>query len=155
MSKLKTADFYYGAVLSTLLNHKICPILIEGGTDRKVYDFTTDQKDFRLFLKYRSKPNLTQSPDYSSWQFVFSDDDIRELKQFAASGKMLSVGLVCGQDALNKSEYAVIHQEELLQLFSEGKTSLTISIMKGEKAFRISTGGGRDNAIQIKTNRLY
>ena len=60
MSMLKEADFYYGAILSTLLNHNICPALIEGGTDRQVYDFTTDHKDFRLFVKYRSAPVTKQ-----------------------------------------------------------------------------------------------
>lgn len=42
MSKLKEADFCYGAVLSTLFNNGICPMLIEGGNDRQVYEFTTD-----------------------------------------------------------------------------------------------------------------
>lgn len=154
MSKLKEADFYYGAVLSTLLNNKICPVLIEGGTDRQVYDFTTDHKDFRLFVKYRSAPT-TKAQDYNSWQFVFSDSDIHELTEYLGLGLELSVGLVCGQEVLNQSQYAVLHKDVIEKIFDEGKKSLTISLKKGEKAFRISVGGGRDNAIRIKTNVLY
>ncbi|MBM6724786.1 hypothetical protein [Pseudoflavonifractor phocaeensis] len=154
MSKLKEADFYYGSVLSTLLNNKICPVLIEGGTDRQVYDFTTDHKDFRLFVKYRSAPT-TKTQDYNSWQFVFSDSDIRELTEYLGLDLELSVGLVCGQDALNQSQYAVLHKEIIEKIFDEGKKSITISLKKGEKAFRISVGGGRDNAIRTKTNVLY
>ena len=72
MAKLLESDFYYGAILSTLLNNGICPMLIEGGTDRQVYDFTTNDKEFRLFTKYRSAPINTKTEGYSSWQFIFS-----------------------------------------------------------------------------------
>ena len=155
MSMLKEADFYYGAVLSLLINKGICPALIEGGKVRQIYKLTTDQKDFLLFLKYRSKPIDTKTPNYKSWQFSFSDDDIKELTQFMSSAKHLSVGLVCGNEKLSTSEYAVINRDELEQLFRQSKTTLTISRKKGEKAFRIIIGGSREKAIQIPSNRLY
>lgn len=154
MSKLKEADFYYGSVLSTLINNKICPVLIEGGTDRQVYDFATDHKDFRLFVKYRSTPT-TKTQEYNSWQFTFSDSDIRELKDYMDLGLEVSVGLVCGQEVLCQSEYAVLHSDVIERIFDEGKKSITISRKKGEKAFRISVGGRRESAVQIKTNVLY
>lgn len=155
MSKLKEADFYYGAVLSTLLNNHICPALIEGGTDRQVYDFTTDHKDFRLFVKYRSAPNHTNNPDYNSWQFIFSPSDMEELKGYMELDRELSLGLVCGQEQLNQSHLAVLHKDELETIFAQGKNSLTVSLKKGEHSFRLSIGGGRDNALRVKTNRLY
>ena len=108
MSILKEADFYYGAVLSTLINRGICPALVESGKDRQIYDFVTNKKEFRLFVKYRSRPINTKTPEYSSWQFHFSDDDKRELTLFMSDEKHLSVGLVCGEDQLNKSQYAVV-----------------------------------------------
>ena len=45
MSILKEADFYYGAVLSTLINRGICPALVESGKDRQIYDFVTNKKE--------------------------------------------------------------------------------------------------------------
>ena len=60
MSILKEADFYYGAVLSTLINRGICPALVESGKDRQIYDFVTNKKEFRLFVKYRSRPINTK-----------------------------------------------------------------------------------------------
>ena len=155
MSILKEADFYYGAVLSTLINRGICPALVESGKDRQIYDFTTNKKEFRLFVKYRSRSINTKTPEYSSWQLHFSDDDKRELALFISGAKHLSVGLVCGEGKFNKSQYAVLHREELIKLFDEKKDSFTISRKTGEKAFRISIGGGRDNALQIPSNRLY
>jgi len=60
MSRIKVADFYYGAVLSMLFSHNIKPALIENGSDRQVYDFTTNNAKFTLFVKYRSERVETQ-----------------------------------------------------------------------------------------------
>ncbi|MGB4700972.1 MAG: hypothetical protein WBI01_00505 [Syntrophomonadaceae bacterium] len=48
--KFKEADFYYGAVLSLLFNNGIDPALVESSNSRQIYDFTTDNVDFRLFF---------------------------------------------------------------------------------------------------------
>lgn len=155
MAKLKEADFYYGSIISMLLNNNICPVLVEGGTDRQIYEFTTNEGEFKLFLKYRSEPIPTKTDGYQSWQFVFSGDDVTELRRFIDDEKHLSVGLVCGMNSLSSSEYAVLHKKEISQLLDAGKTSVTISRKSGEKAFRISVGGGRENALQVKSNRMY
>lgn len=155
MAKLREADFYYGSVLSALLNNGIRPMLIEGGTDRQVYDFTTNHENFRLFVKYRSAPIDTKTEDYFSWQFNFSDSDISEITGYLNSGINLSLGLVCGETPLHQSQYAAIPKDVLEELLEQGKTSLTISIRKGEHSFRISVGGGRDNAVKVKANALF
>ena len=155
MAKLLESDFYYGAILSTLLNNGICPMLIEGGTDRQVYDFTTDQKDFRMFAKYRSSPINTKTEDYFSWQFIFSDNDINEIKEYLKSEKEFSLVLVCGADSLKQSQYAILKREDIEKLIQQGKKSLTVSRKKGEHDFRISVGGGRENSLRIKANRVY
>lgn len=155
MSKLKEADFYYGAVLSTLFNNGICPMLIEGGKDRQVYEFSTDYKDFRLFVKYRSSGREGAKDGYMSWQFVLSEQDIKELKKYIADSRHLAVGLVCGADMLNESQYAVLNKDDIDQVLAADKKSLTLSRKKGERAFRLSLGGGRDSAYLIPSNRLY
>ncbi|MPM28469.1 hypothetical protein SDC9_74995 [bioreactor metagenome] len=155
MSKLKEADFYYGAVLSTLINNGICPMLIEGGNDRQVYEFTTDQGDFRLFLKYRSCASETKRDEYLSWQFTFSTSDIQEIIEYLKQEKSLSLGLICGSEDTGESEYAVLQKDDIQQVFDAQKRSLTISRQKGEKAYRVSMGGGRENALQLKFSRLY
>lgn len=155
MPKFKEADFYYGAVLSALFNNGICPMLLEGGTDRQVYDFTTDDAEFRLFVKYRSEGRAGAKDGYTSWTFIFSADDVTELKKYIADREYLSLGLVCSMKQFNDSEYVVLHKEEILGILDAGKNSLTVSRKKGEKAFRISMGGGRENAMQVPSNRLY
>lgn len=155
MSKLKEADFYYGAVLSTLFNNGICPMLIEGGNDRQVYEFTTDYKDFRLFVKYRSTGRKGSKDGYMSWQFIFSEQDIRELRFYIVDNRNLSLGLVCGTDMLTESQYAVLYKDDIEKVLTADKKSLTLSRKKGERAFRLSLGGGRQFADLIPANRLY
>ena len=152
---MKVADYYYGAVLSSLFNAGIRPALIEGGESRRVYEFTTDQGDFRLFVKYRSNPLNKTKVDYTSWQFVFSDDEVKELRKYIDDKKHLSVALVCGCQGMGSSELAVLHKEEVQKILDAGKNSITVSRRKGEKAFRVFVGGGRSDALQVKANRLY
>ena len=155
MPRLKEADFYYGAVLSGLFNNGIHPVLIEGGNDRQVYEFTTNKKNFRLFLKYRSRSNETKASDYSSWSFTFSDSDLDELRSYLSDKKHLSLGLICGKEQMKKSEYAVLNKEDIQELFNAGRDSLTISRKTGERAYRVPIVGGRVNALQIRMNRWY
>lgn len=82
LAKLKKADFYYGAILSHLVHGKICPALIEGGTGRRVYEFTTNSVDFRLFAKYRANPIDTKCSGYNSWNFAFLSNEIAELRGY-------------------------------------------------------------------------
>jgi len=154
MSKIKVADFYYGAVLSLLFNNNIVPALVEGNDDRQVYDFTTNNIDFRLYIKYRSKCYTGTTGEYRSWQFSFSKEDLEEITDYLKGGYNLQLALGCGTDGLNGSELAVLNSEDIRKCFVSGKTSITISRAKGERAFRISIGGGRDNSIRVPSNRL-
>lgn len=153
MSKIKVADFYYGAVLSMLFNSHIKPALVEGDDDRQVYDFTTNDAEFRLFIKYRSEKQSTITDDYNSWVFSLTENDKREILGYIDSTNLV-VALVCGVVGLGESEIAVLNKDEIKQIIDLQKTSISISRRKNERAFRISIGGGRDNAIQIKANRF-
>lgn len=154
MAKAKVSDFYYGAVLSMLLNSGVTPVLVEGNEDRQVYDLITNNKECRLFIKYRAKRQNNRTKTYSSWSFVFNDGERNELLQNLDEGFNVLVVLVCGVKGLNGSEIAVLNTDEIKELIKLDKNSITISRKRNEKAFRISVGGGRDNAMQIKTNQF-
>lgn len=154
MSKLKVADFYYGSVLSLLFNSNIKPVLVEGDADRQVYDFTTNDVEFRLFIKYRADRQNTKSEDYNSWVFTLTENDRKEILNYIEQGYNLMVALVCGVAGLADSEIAVLNKEEIKQIIDLEKSSITISRKKKEHSFRISIGGGRGNSLQIKANRF-
>lgn len=152
MSKIKVGDFYYGAVLSMLFSHNIKPALIENGSDRQVYDFTTNKTKFTLFVKYRSEKVETKKEGYNSWNFNLKND-MAELSKHLDEGKNLILALVCGSEDLGESELAILDSNDISWLMFNNKSAITISRKKGEKAFRIANGGSREGAYPIKCNR--
>ncbi len=154
MSKIKVADFYYGAVLSMLFNRHVNPALVESDDNRQIYDLTTNNGSCRLYIKYRADRIRTKTEDYNSWQFGFSQSEIDELKNYMNSNINLSMALVCGVEGLSESEIAVLDKKEINELLKLDKKSITISRKKNERAYRISLGGGRSAAMQVKANRF-
>lgn len=154
MSKINIADFYYGAVLSMLFNKHINPALIDSNDDRQVYDFTTDNGDCRLYIKYRADKQNNKTRNYNSWQFTFADSELNEIKAYMQDNYNLSLALVCGVSGLSDSEIAVLDKQQINEILNLNKTSISISRKKNEKAYRISVGGGRENAMQVKANRF-
>ncbi|MET3211787.1 UNVERIFIED_CONTAM: hypothetical protein ABIC26_004755 [Paenibacillus sp. PvR008] len=152
MAKVTQADFYFGAALSLLFNNNMIPALIEGGDDRRVYKISTNTSNYDIYMKYRSK-RTTGNEEYSSWQFIFSEDDINEINKLSNDNfKML---LICGKEKLNKSEIVILEHNEIKTCLLEAdKKSFTISRRKNEKYYRIFMGGGRENSLQIKANLL-
>lgn len=154
MSKIKVADFYYGAVLSMLFNKHLNPALVESDDDRQIYDLTTNSGDCRLYIKYRADKLNNRTEDYNSWQFVFTGSEIDELIDYIENNHNLSMALVCGVAGLSDSEIAVLDKTQIEEILSLNKRSITISRRKKERAYRISLGGGRDSAMQVKANRF-
>ena len=157
MSKIKVADFYYGAALSVLFNNsnkKIRAAIIESDENRQLYDLMTNNNTCRLFIKYRSRKQDTKTEDYSSWMFSLTTRDLNELRSIIDNEHNLVVALVCADTELSASELALIDKEQVNELINLGKDSITISRIKGEHAYRISIGGGRENAMLVTANRF-
>lgn len=153
MSKIKVADFYYGAVLSMLFSHGIKPALVENSTDRQVYDIVTNNSEFRLFVKYRANKTNTKKEGYNSWVFTITEDKV-ELKSYLDNGKNLIVALVCGEENLGESQLAVLDAEQIKQILDSGKTTINVTINKGERSFRIPMERSREDGIKVKCNRF-
>ena len=152
MSKIKVADFYYGVALSVLFNNsrkKISAALIESDDNRQLYCLTTDNNECQLFIKYRSAKIETKKEDYNSWLFNLTERDKDEIQAVIDKGHNLVLALVCGVAELSDSELALLDKEQVKKLLDLGKTSITISRKKHERAYRIPIGGGRENAMQI------
>lgn len=152
LPNLNTADFYYGALLSALVTRHITPAIIESSDARQIYCLTTNDREFYMFVKYRSTPT-TNNETFTSWSFTFSDSDISELQKLLNSDKDLSLGLICGNTPQHTSQYAILHNHEISQIMSLGKKSLTIHSKKREHNFciPISDGNGQDIRIAKKT----
>ena len=85
MAKLHQYDFYYGAILNTIIsqNPDACPTLLEIGEEKSVYKVTTNssEKDIIIFCKYATVKN-NKSDNYKSWTFAFSDTDKDCIKKY-------------------------------------------------------------------------
>ena len=114
----------------------------------------TDNNECRLFIKYRSAKIDTKTKDYYSWLFSLSESDKSEIQSLIDEGHNLILALVCGVAGLSDSELALIDKEQVKELMDLGKDSITISRKKHERAYRISIGGGRENAMQVAFNRF-
>lgn len=154
MSKIKVSDFYYGAVLSMLFNNHINPALVESDENRQVYDLTTDIGECMIYIKYRADKQNTKKQDYNSWQFILTDNDIVELKNYIQNNYSIYLILTCGVSSLSESEVAVLDKDQIEQVLNLDKSSISISRKKSERDFRLSVGGGRNSAMHIKSNRF-
>lgn len=152
VSKINVRDFYYGAVLSILFRNNINPVVVEGDDDHQGYDLTTDTNECRIFIKHRADKQETRTVDYSSWVFSLTDSNRKLIQNYIDSEYNLVLVLVCGVAGLSGSEIALLDIDQIKKII--GKSSITISRKKNERAYRISTGGGRENAIKIQANRF-
>ncbi len=157
MAIIKVTDFYYGAALSVLFNNSsknISAALIESDKDRQLYDLMTDHNECCLFIKYRFAKADIKTGDYYSWQFNFTLKEQTEIQALTKENNDFVLALVCAVEGLADSELALIDKQQVKELIELDKGSITISRRKGEHFYRISVGGGRENAMRVKANRF-
>ncbi len=157
MAIIKLVDFYYGAALSVLFNNSsrnITAALIESDKDRQLYSLMTDNNECHLFIKYRSGKIDLKTEDYYSWSFNLTEKEQDEIQSLIDKGCHLILALVCGVAELADSELALLDIEQVKKLIKLRKDSITISRRKGEHAYRISIGGGREDAMRVTANRF-
>ncbi len=126
MSRIKVADFYYGAALSVLFNNSknnISAALIESDENRQLYNLLTDNTECRLFVKYRSDRIDTKTENYNSWLFSLTDKDQSEILASINEGHNLVLALVCGVAGLSDSELALVDKKQVQELIDIGKYS--------------------------------
>jgi len=99
-----------------LFHNNIKPALVEGNDDRQVYDLTTNNTEFRLFIKYRTDKQNIITKDYNSWVFILSENDRKEILYYLDSGYNLIIALACGVKGLIDSELAMLDKHEIKQI---------------------------------------
>lgn len=55
--ELPKADFYFGSLLTRLVNSGFAPAIIEEGEKRRIYSLANDFGDYTVYAKYASKPD--------------------------------------------------------------------------------------------------
>lgn len=164
-------DFYCGAFLSYLLNNGIVPALFEDRKDlnRKVYDFTTNKGDFRVYVKCSEKPSSRSGQkNHWIWNFPFTDSQIDEIKDLRDETKQMYFAFVCGQSVLNQSRIAVVPEDIVLKCIDINRSdkykpqSVKVKLTKGEWNFSIygtakedkDKGTGKDTAFKVRVKNI-
>lgn len=156
MSKLHQYDFYYGAILNTIIsqNPDACPTLLEIGEEKSVYKVTTNssEKDIIVFCKYNTVKD-NKSDNYKSWTFAFSDTDKDCIKKYHDKKYPVLIFFLCKEQNLYHSEIVICTYNEFIGI--SYKKSITIGKEKNKKYFLLYTDTKeRKNAKRIKSNRI-
>lgn len=155
-------DFYCGAFLSFLLNNGIVPALFEERIDanRKIYDFTTNKGNFRVYVKYTESPSSKSEGKGSSiWNFPFTESQIDEIKNIVTDDRSLYFVFVCGSSSLNKSRIAVISQDIIYKCIDVNREnkyksqSVKIRLIKNHRDFDVY-GTARSDKFENKDNTI-
>lgn len=157
MLYLKKKDFYFGSILSAIIGNKYKTVLIDSSSDdNRTYLFTSDtEKDFIAFLKASMSPTVRNKT--TSWQFIFSDNEIAYIKHAICNEQNIKLFLLCGRKELRNSEIAILECDEICDSIfqnSVDKKSITVRKQTGFNNYYISRGGGRENDLKIPMNRI-
>ena len=160
MGFVRKADFYYGSMLSGLVNNGIAPAIIEPGDSRRIYELTTNKGDFLIYAKYVSAPMPRQRTDAQLWQFSFTSDEIRFIREHSEDRHKLYFAFICGQRNFQDSEIAFLSLDEVKKCLDvdheRPNYRVSIKTVRGSRYLRAYGTGladilnGQDNTIRIQ-----
>lgn len=156
MPKLHRYDFFYGAILNTILsrNPDACPTLIELNEEKSVYKITTNssEKDMIIFCKYASNKD-NKSDKYKSWLFAFSDSEKECINKYHDNNFPVLIFFLCMEPTLYSSEIVICTYKEFSDV--SYKKAVTIGKEKNKKYYLLyADTKERKDAIHIKSNRV-
>lgn len=169
MTTICKADYYYGALLSALVNGGLAPALFEKENDnRQIYEVTTNKASYIIYTKYNTTPS--GSKDFT-WSFSFSDNEIEEITKIHQENnkeKEFIFAFICSQKQLSayNQVIAIVYWDEFLECVDikkeqvRGTARLAVKAVKGSPWLRIYGSkradmlDGKDNTIKIERNRL-
>ncbi|MGG3772962.1 hypothetical protein [Heyndrickxia faecalis] len=164
MGAVRKADFYFGAMLSCLINSGLAPAIIEPGDSRRIYNLTTNNGDYLLYAKYVSSPLRRQKRDAQLWQFTFSPEEREYIRNYNGNLEKLYFSLICGREKLIDSEIAILSLDEVKDCldidFARDSYRITIKWEKGIHGLKAYGTGradilnGIDNTIRIRRDIL-
>lgn len=149
-------DFYYGALLSKLVEGKFAPAILEKELeDGRFYTITNDFGTYHMFMKYVSV-GIQNRRNETRWQFNFTENEIDYLKEQTL--KNPTIVLICGTKQLKNSRAAFLSYDDFKKAIGiEYKTSdrhITVKHLKHSKYFIVygTALDGETQYIQLTAN---
>ncbi len=170
MGQVVKADFYYGVMLSAMMNNKGIELALLSKPNeekRKIYELITNKEHYVVYTKYNSSGKLTKKDKRYQWQFLFSKDEVNEIKEKLKENSKLLVTLICANKELdtNNCEIVLVHREEFercIDINNEYRDSHRITVRRDKNRTGVRIYGdmlddikeGRDTTIMIPRERL-
>lgn len=159
MGRVLKANFYYGAILTTILQKNpdaIPTLILADGESKQIYKMITNSSkhEYILFFKYASMNSRTRK-NYWSCQFTFSKDDKEKLKNCYLKEKMpILICLLCvNTENFRESDIVILKYEEFEKV--KKKQAITIGFKYKKHHFILYTDTkARDDGLHIETNRI-
>lgn len=149
--KLKQQHFYYGAILSALIeyNPDASVVMLQKDIEnRGVYKLETNKdKDCCVFFKHATEKKSVQN----SWLFTFTDNDMALLKNYHKEKISTFLCLLCIKPNFKESEIAILKLDEFLML---NKINITIKIPKNSRYFCAARDKSPLNDFKFPRNRI-
>ena len=166
MCKLKTADFYYGAFLSALLNTPGGrPSLFDGIGSRRIYHLETNNNEGCYFYTKYVIAQKNKTEDFSHWIFNFTSAEINKLRELYQEKGQVKVVLICVKEGFADSELAIVSYQDAMDCLGidSGVTPYRINVKAYQKKHGLRMYGsgrsdkmnGKDNTLPVSRNVLY
>lgn len=148
---LVKADFYFGALLSQMVNSGFAPAIIEEGEKRRVYSLSNNYGDYKIYAKYVSKPD-NDKLDSKRWDFTFSPEELANIQKEEDINQYI-FAFVCGLEELIDSELVFLTNKELIECAGYGYQTnnhrISVKLVKGRRNFDVY-GTGLDDKQEGK-----
>lgn len=152
MKGLKQAHFYYGAILTAIMEYNpdaSFVLLQPQDHTRKIYHIQTNaSQECIIFLKHAFEKQLGSQ----SWSYTFSKDDKKCLAAYYKQKTPIFIYLLCAVDGLQNSEIAILKYDEFLKV--SHKTNFTIGTKKNARNFNLHLTKSPKDDILIPRNRI-
>ena len=109
MSLLTKEDFYFGSLLSLLINKKAKPALFDDNADtnKRIYNVILNNTEGTIYAKYRINSEETKQ----RWIFQYSKEEQTKLLELANNN--LYLAFICGNKNLKNSQIALLQIKEI------------------------------------------
>lgn len=152
MKSLKQEHFYYGAILTAIMefNPDTSIVLLQPQNEtRKIYKIQTNQsQECIIFFKHAFEKKIGSQ----SWLYQFSEDDKNFLNECYQKKIPVFIYLLCAVNNLKNSEIAVLRYEEFKEVYS--KTNFTISKEKRSRNFYLHRSKSPKDSILFSRSRI-
>ncbi len=152
MKSLKQEHFYYGAILTALIeyNPDTSLVLLQPKNDsRRIYRIQTNtSQNCVIFFKHAFEKSLGSQ----SWLYQFSEADKGILKKYHDEKIPTFIYLLCGVKNLNGSEIAILRYDEFQEVMH--KKSFTIGLKKKQPKFYLHRTKSPKDDIHISRSRI-